>query len=377
MTDNTFSTLPREVGEALLRLEPYYSRVIDWLLGMYDHKTGGFYMTASGRDDPEMEPAIEMTAWGVSFLRNYTRALDTMPDIFRERVVAFMKERQDPVSGLFIDKQGPTNPRETARNQAAALGMLSAFGEPTRYPHPRNTKEKTATSAVMPEYMASVDSYIGWVSGLNWDKASWSAGDQTQSSLQYVGMLAPELREEYKTALIEFLEKRQQPSGLWSPNMDFNAVSGAFKVGLIYSSYGLKLPNYDRIIESVFECYRVAKPTNPFFVRNPISVLNQMKSYSPEAKAAVQEGVLENIDAIAESFGEFLCPDGAFSAAKGRSMRSFGGVVGSHELFEGDIDATLMMLIARKTLYSIFDREAPALDTAGFWERLFPEANDQ
>ncbi len=371
--DNRANALPKEVAEALEKVEVYYDRVVAWLANMFDPKTGGFYMTMSGKQDPEMEPAIEMTCWGVNFLKTYTRAFDTMPDKFRDGIINFMNDRQDPATGIFIDKQGPANARETARNQGAALRALGHFGAQTRYPHPRDTGAAKSSTVVMPEYMESVDTYMAWVTGMNWDGASWSAGDQTQSSLQYVNMLEPEKREQYKSALFDWLGKRQQPSGLWSPNMDFNAASGAFKVGLVYATYGMQLPNYEKIINAIFECYKVSKTVNPFYVRNPISVLNQMKSYSPEAKAMVQKGIVENIDAVVESFGEFLCPDGAFSARKGKSMHSFGGVVGSHELFEGDIDATLMMLIARKTLYNIFDVEAPYFDTTDFWAQIYGE----
>ena len=52
-------------------------------------------------------------------------------------------------------------------------------------------------------------------------------------------------------------------------------------------------------------------------------------------------------------------------------MLAFGGVVGSHELFEGDIDATFMMLIARKMLYEIFDIDAPKLATDDFWDWIY------
>ena len=365
--------LPAAVAEALERVERYYVKVVPWLTHMFDPKTGGFYMTMNGAKDPEMEPAIEMTCWGVNFLKTYTRAFDTMPDKFRDGIISFMNDRQDPETGMFIDKQGPANPRETARNQGAAIRALAHFGAPTRYPHPSKNGTATKSTPVMPEYMESVDTYMAWVKALNWDTGSWSAGDLTQSSLQYVNMLEEEKREQYKAALFDWLGKRQQPSGLWSPNMDFNAASGAFKVGLVYGAYGLRLPNPEKIVDAIFECYRVSKTVNPFFVRNPISVLHQMSSYSPELKKKIQDGIVENIDAVVDSFGEFLCPDGAFSARKGKSMLSFGGVVGSHELFEGDIDATLMMLIARKTLYNIFDVQAPYFDTTDFWEQIYGE----
>lgn len=365
------STLPEEVAGALESVESYYEGVVDWLARMFDKNTGGFYMATSGANDPSIAPAIEMTAWGVRILETYTNAMQAMPERFKNGIIKFMSDRQDSKTGMFIDVQGEANPRETARNQDAALDIFKLFGEKTPYPHPRDTAKDTTKTTVMPEYMNSVESYISWVSGMNWDNGSWTAGDQTQSSLQYVNMLAPDRREEYKAALFDWLAKRQQENGFWSPNFDFNAVSGAFKVGLVYGLYGMKLPNHEKIIDSIFKCYRVSKTENPFYVRNPISVLNQMARYDSESKRKIQSGIIENVDAVIKSFGEFLCPDGAFSAKNGQSMISFGGVDGSHGLFEGDIDATLMMLIARKTLYAIFDADAPYLEAADFFDKIY------
>ena len=361
------AVLPREVALALEKVEAYYDRCVLWLAHMYDPVTGGFHMAMSGALDPAMEPAIEMTSWGVSMLQTYTNAPDTMPAAFRERITAFMNDRQDPVTGLFIDRQGSVNARETARNQSAAFRALAIMNARPRYPHPRDTAKESARTPVMPPYMESVDTYINWVAGMNWDHASWGAGDQTQSSLQYVQMLDGERQTLYKDALFAWLDARQQESGLWSPDFDFNAASGAFKVGLVYAACGRRLPRHKCIIEAIFRCYEMSKTTSPFFVRNPLSVLHQMAAYDAETRSAIQAGVVAHIDAVTASFGEFLCPDGAFSAGKGRSMISFGGVTGSHGLFEGDIDATLMMLIARKMLYNIFDAEAPLLPAEDFW----------
>ncbi len=365
--------LPREAASALEKVEVYYKRCTLWLAHMFDPATGGFHMAMSGAKDPAMEPAIEMTAWGVSFLKNYTDALAGMPEKFRTGIVHFINDRQDPVSGMFVDRQGAVNARETARNQAAAFSALSAMGARPRYPHPRDTAKEAACTPLMPEYMESAETYLAWVAGMNWDHASWSAGDQTQSSLQYVHMLDAEKQKLYKDALFAWLDARQQPSGLWSPDFDFNAASGAFKVGLVYSACGRRLPRHEKIVDAIFRCYEVSRTTSPFFVRNPISVLYQMAAYDEETKAKIQAGIIAHMDAVTASFGEFLCPDGAFSAGKGRSMVSFGGVTGSHGLFEGDIDATLMMLIARKTLYNIFDAEAPHLNTDDFWAWIYGE----
>ena len=294
-----------------------------------------------------------------------------MPEVIREESIAFFLDRQDPVSGFFIDKQGITNQREQARNQAAALGAIKRFGVSSRYLHPSNAGDKGAKhTPLIPEYMESVDSYIDWVESLPWQTNSWGAGDKTQSSLQYVRTLAEQDYNEYRHALLDWLYAHQLASGLWSPTLNFNSVSGAFKVGLVFSALGEKLPYPDRIIDSAFKCYSVDRTTSPFFVRNPLSVLKQISTYSEDYLTVIREKLIENIDAVTASFGEFLCPDGAFSAAKGRSMISFGGVTGSHGLFEGDIDATMMMLVARAELYRLLGKQMPILTYPEFWQTV-------
>jgi hypothetical protein len=181
-------------------------------------------------------------------------------------------------------------------------------------------------------------------------------------------MLPEPERKRYTDAVVEFLLERQFESGFWSPDFDFNAASGAFKVGLVFSAFGMRLPNPERIVDSIFKCYRESVTSSPYFVRNPISVMNQMAAYSPELAEKIKQGILENVDAVTASFGEFLCPDGAFSARKGKSMVSFGGVVGSHGLFEGDIDATAMMCTARRELYRLLGLTASPLPAPDFWD---------
>lgn len=366
----TLEDLPLNVQKALSNVEKYYTGIIPWLANMYDPETHGFFMSMSGRLDPEMQPAVEMTCWGLSFLNGYTSALKTIPEDFRQNLIKFFHDRQDPETGFFIDKQGPVNAREQARNQDSSLGALNILKAQTKYPHPRQSEaaKKNADSVMMPDYMKSPETYIAWVSSLKWDTNSWGAGDQTQSSQQYIKMLPEGEQEKYKRVLFDWLEDRQFEHGLWAPDIDFNSASGAFKVGLIYQFWGKKLPNHHKIIDSIFVAYNTTKTSNPFYVRNPLSVLKQMSAYDAETKEKIQRLTVENIDAVVASFGEFLCPDGAFSSAKWHvSATYFGGVKGSHGVYEGDIDATLMMLIARKMVYAIFDIKAPDLNTDNFW----------
>lgn len=362
------SEISPAVLSALEKIDSYYARLPLWYGHLYDPESGGFYMTLSGKADPEMAPALEMTCWGLAFLKTHTEVFDAMPREIREKFIAFFCDRQDAESGVFIDRQGPANPREQARNQAAAKRGLEMLDASPRYPLPSGKSGDAAVRAKMPEYMQSCESYMAWVKGLTWDHGSWTAGDQTQSSQQYIAMLPEPERKRYTDAVVEFLLERQFESGFWSPDFDFNAASGAFKVGLVFSAFGMRLPNPERIVDSIFKCYRESVTSSPYFVRNPISVMNQMAAYSPELAERIKQGILDNVDAVTASFGEFLCPDGAFSARKGKSMVSFGGVVGSHGLFEGDIDATAMMCTARRELYRLLGLTVSPLPAPDFWD---------
>jgi len=371
----TFEDLPGNIQEALNSAETVFDGIIPWLANLYDPETGGFYLTISGRDDPDMKPALEMTAWGITMIRDYTNILNDMPADVREKFIKFYNDRQDPVTGFYIDTQGPTNDRETARNQSTSLSAMSALRTDPIYPHPSKSGQSTASSSStsetvpLPDYMQSVDSYINWVSSLNWASASWGAGDNVQASQTYVKTLPKDMQIQYVDALIGWLDSHQhQDTGLWADNIDFNSVSGAFKNGLTYSTWGREMPNADKIIDSVVECYKNYEPENGYYIRNPLSVLAQIAGYDEELEAKVQNAVIENIDYITKYFEKFSSPDGAFSNNYRRSMVSFGGVKGSHGLWEGDLDGTLMILIARNALYSIFGVTAPPLKADDFWD---------
>ena len=370
----TVEDLPEEIQAALAKVDKYYDRVIPWLAHMYDHKTGGFYMTMSGKLDPEMEPAIEMTYWGLCFINGYARIMDSMPKEIKDKLITFYHERQDPVSGFFIDKQGPVNAREQGRNQMSGIGACKCLGISPKYPHPTLSESKSAADApLMPDYMASPEKFVEWMETLPWEDGSWHAGDKVESSQHYIKMLPEDKQKEYTDAIFKWLDTHQYESGMWSTKLDFTSISGIYKVQRVYAFWNKRLPRYEQAIDTTFACYKADKLTNPYYVRNPISVFHSLCAYSEDVKERIQRGIIENIEPIAQSFAEFLCPDGAFCASLDggkKSMKAFGGVVGSHQLHEGDIDATLMMLIARNTLYSIFDMEAPALPSEGFWDYL-------
>lgn len=110
-------------------------------------------------------------------------------------------------------------------------------------------------------------------------------------------------------------------------------------------------------------------PDVAHYARNPLSLLYQISLYGDSDAAAARKAVLDNIDRILSWTEKFSCPDGGYSQFHKKSMKSFGGVVGSHELYEGDVDSTLMILVLRTELYRILDLDPPKISCGeGFWE---------
>lgn len=365
--------LPKEQQEELAKLDRLYDGLDKWLANLYHHEDGGFYMTMSGRDDPDIECGIEMSAFAYNSI-GYSDASSGMPDSVKEKFTQYLIDRQDPKTGLFIDKQGMVNDREVARNQSSALNYVNKWKIQLPYEHPsQKAKDGNTTSAddttVMPAYMSSTESYVQWIESWNWDTNSWTAGDQVSNSITYINYLPEDQKEKYKKVLFDWLEKRQDPeTGYWSPNLDFNAVSGAFKVGLTYEGNGMRIPNADKVMETTIRCMEQLQPTVAHYVRNPITLLYYISSYDPEYKERIQQAIMDNMDTICGWVEQFLAPDGGFAQYHGKSMSNFGGIYGSHQLWEGDVDSTVMILTVRNEVYGILGISTPPLKfDPDFW----------
>ena len=365
-----YEQLSDRVKAALAQADAAVAGVVPFIANLYDPESGGFYFALSGKNDPDLAPGLEMTAWGIMITKGQTDAWDDMPTEVREKFIQFFHDRQDPVTGYYIDKQGPANDRETARIQNATLNTLRLFPEEPKYPHPINVKKPTSEqTANVPAYMETVESYLDWVSSLPWAKESWAAGDKVQASQIFVKTLPEDKQVQYVEALMNWLDTHQDPeTGLWAEEIDFNSISGAFKNGLTYGLWDRQLLRIDEIINSIVRCYQTHQADKPFYVRNPLSLLRQIADYSEEFRKKVQDTVLEHIELMMDNFSRNKCPDGGYSSDYQKTNLSFGGVVGSHGLFEGDSNATLMILLARRELYNIFEVDVPPLKADHFWD---------
>lgn len=372
--NNSWDNLSADEQAAITKLETYFDRVLPWMTNIYDQDEHGFYMAMSGKDDPEQNTALEMTAWGISIIKNYTDLWTDIPEEMRQYWVDYFDDRQDAATGYYIDFQGPVNDRETARNQAAARSAMSILKAKSKYVHPLDkvtSSDSTETATVLPDYLDSTDSFIEWIESWGWENNSWTGGDQLQQAVgNYLPLLPEDKYDEYVDALWDWLLTNQKENGLWSSKINFNSVSGLFKVGLTCSALNRQIPNADVALESVAKCFELDSPDRAHYVRNPLSVMVQIANYGPEYAEKVRKITTDNIDVILKYIEKFLAPDGGFSMYYQKSQSNFGGIYGTHQLWEGDIDSVMMIMVARREMYSIYGIKAPMLHMDGFWDIL-------
>jgi len=400
-----FNYIPRTISakaaECLSQVDAQFDGTLSWLADMYDPVTGGFWMTNSGKA-ANLTPGIEMTAWGISILSSYTDLWGTkgtnVPDNVKDKFIEFIYNRYNHELGYFVDpadadgKTSPQDaPRDYSRVQTGASRALSALGADN--PPPKAVSVLSASPVValvaladaaddeadedMPSWMATPETYIDYLESLEWSY-SWTAGDSAYETTRFVKAKdAANGNTAYEDALFEWLEEKQcKSNGLWEDEINFVSISGAFKVSSIYRDFGKQMKYPDEIIQSVMTAYETCELDTSYYVRNPISLLSVISTYSPVYKQKVLNATEAHIEAIANSFATFKCDDGAFSAYSNRPLATFGGVVGAVPVSgstyakESDLDGTLMMLIARSELYALWGIKAERLTDSDFWTTI-------
>lgn len=365
--------VPQEVQDVLADYdERFFRRLPILYANLYDREEHGFYMAMSGKDDPEQHTALEMSCWVMRNLHDSFDGWDDMPQEVYDQWVDYYLDRQDPSTGLFIDKQGPVNDRETSRNQTAAIEILSRMGVTEyRYVHPSQLPSGTTSTdtAMRPDYTRSIGDYMTWLQSLPWDNDSWTAGDQMQTSLKNLKYyMDSETYDECIKQLVAWLENRQFENGFWAEQVNFNSLSGAMKVGFALNELGYRYPNPDAILKSVAECFDTDVPSASMHMANPTTILGFIRNYSMDYAQKVQKLVLDKMDRWIAWTDIFATPDGGFSIYHHKSQSDFGGIYGSHQLWEADVDSCHMFLAVRSSLYSMLGMRAPKLKLPDdFW----------
>ena len=297
------------------------------------------------------------------------------PDESREETEEVTQENVsvDEAIEMSEDPAEEDNGYEMEITQGASSADLSTFDYDTRVVIPDST----------PSFFSSINSFLKQIESLNWVNATWNAGDRCQQYANYIYTLPQNVQTAYMDAFEKWLTEHQNPrTGYWATNdsIDFDAVSGAFKVIATYQShFDVPPPNAMLCANTVIETLRLGDtPQAACYVRNPLSALQMLSTYDAEVKEMLADKELEIVELYAGYIHDMFHPDGGASSSLNQSQSMFGGMSVGRRLCEGDIDGTRQMTIARDTLATLFGRKldnkllADAADE--FWQKLREKA---
>lgn len=358
--------LTPEQQAAMAEVEKQFARIPLWFANLYDPETGGFYYAMSGKDNPSYIVTLQTTGFVLNSLDSYTDAIETMPEEVKQKFIHFFTSRQDPKTGYFVDDTGTTNSRDASRSQTHPLKWLKRWNVELPYPHPSQMTSdqfsESGSTAVMPDYVSSISAFTDWINNLRWEGDSWTSGDAVSNALTYIGYMDETQQEEYKNVIREFLAEHQDPElGLWEHRITPTSISGAFKVGMVYAGLGEQIPNADKVMNTIFTYFTTLDPDEAHFVRNPLSLLSQIKSYNKAYAETIQNWVTENVGTLAHWITWFQAPDGGFASRHGSAQTMFSGIPVCDGLWEGDVDSNSMIMTARKEIYNILGVAAPKM----------------
>lgn len=380
----SISTKSTSVSEALKKMDAQFTKdSLDWVASLYDPETKGFYFARSSRDNEGFSADIEDTYFALLVLTGMglqPRTKDSlMPEDFKNGLINFMLDRQDPDTGYFYDKQFGSNVGESkrGRNLSQAQWLLERFGVKWRYPLPteRNSSSasQTADNSSLPSQYASEESFLAWLKSLDIPNNPYAMGNLLAAETYTIGDCG------YRQIATDYLtEIQNKETGMWGDKLDMNAVNGAMKIAYVFDSEH-PYPNIDKMFKSSLEVVKSTPPTTTAEIWNPLSlyytVLYQYGGLS-KVPAEIQDelngSLAEIIDNAAESLKNFKQPDGGYSwSPEGSSLTSQDVVVGL-ALKEGDMNGMALAVNTYQYAYLLADVPQPAL-----WADYFDDFYDK
>ncbi|WP_456276447.1 hypothetical protein [Bacillus sp. AK128] len=355
-------------------LEDLFTGFFQWLAGQYDASTGGFYYAKSSIEAPQFTPDIESTAQALNIL-NRNELLSYMPDKMRREIVQFFQEKQDPITGYFLDENPAMKKDEVMVHRAInySAGSIIRLGSQPLYPLPLEAN-------AAPTYVSSPAEYLHKWKSIDLSN-SWRGCDLLATSCVYIGEMDVEKRQPYLDEAIRFLESIQdKETGLWGEGSLYVKISGTFKLHTFYSRFNLPMPNTDKIYQSILTCLRTEEAKDMCYIRNPIDLL----SYS-NIKIPHQE-LLEIMDITIQNMAKLKREDGGFSreletspsapnvaqVKKGEFYPNMPEAVHlSKGLYEGDMNASTQTTLIRQQLYKLSGlRPSPIKGAREFYQFL-------
>jgi len=363
--------------------------VIDWLAGLYEKESGGFYYAESSRDNPQFFPDIESLVQAVILLNrmglveNYPEGGYILPEEFRKKGVAFLDARQEEADGYFYDHQYReiANTAKKDRNTTFATWAYSGFRAKPPYALPKERLAKKSapeaekkSSSEVEERFSSEESFIRWLEEISVPtRCSYSWGSDLSSAAVLITASG------CRPTLIKWLKEKQCPeTGMWEKEPTPNGINGVLKLCGFFNEETEPFPNADSFIRNCVEISKTFSPRSGSEAWNPLGamaiVLKSLGNSIPtEMQELVDSSIADIISNIADKIEDFRMPDGGYGYLKSGSSKVSNDVVVSLGKREGDVNGTSLIALIYRDAYALAGLEQPGLwkkYNAYFFEKL-------
>lgn len=340
----------------------YSDDLPEWLAGLYDHKTGGFYYSNSARDNEPHLPDIESTNQALNLLINtgMMNSCRELPEAMQKKLIEFTCSLQSDDDGYIYHPQWGKNIVDSrrGRDMVWAESMADKLGFKLPYPTANERfaalrkakgEEKEKLMAALPDHLTTKEKFINYLEGFDWINSSYYAGNTVAA--QGGQIIAAGLAE----ACAEYLNKYQNPkTGFWSDKADMHTgINGFLKITAFYINAKLPINMAKTAALSAIECTKsdeigttVCHLYNCWYSLGNILTSLRRTGKNDEADeiyALILKNAPEALRAAKRKTEVFRKPDGAFSyTARCSSYKSQEAVVCLPDMAESDVNASVL-----------------------------------
>ena len=350
------------IYEVLAELDREFDKeALDWLISMYDPKSGGMYYAVSSRDNEPFEPDIESTTQTLSILRNLgivdcdENGRSTYPAWFANGAIRFLSERQDESDGYFYDplykETGKKDKKE--RNTIFAVNALTNLGVKPPYLTAMERITGNVNSSDSDQSMyATKESYLAWLEDISKNRPdSYYWGSDISSARAMITASG------HLMTTVEWLkEKQNKENATWENEFNMTAVNGVLKICGYFGAHTEPFPNYETFVRKTVEFTKTFTPPSAASAWNPMGAVrailtNLPTEPTPEIRAILDSGIADMIANTTVQMRRFRKPDGGFSYGPNGSAIHSNGVKVALGLPEGDVNALALMTLIYNEAY--------------------------
>lgn len=361
--------MAKSLQEVLRELDGEFDKsIVDWMISLYDPKSGGTYYSCSARDNDQFAPDIESVTQIASAMRILGLTTDTpdnkygSPEWYNKRAVQFIRERQDPDDGYFYDPQYKTiaNKAKIERNTSFALSFLrrNYDAEPFYKTPMQRVAEKTDLKAAEAKNVntgvgvyESKESFLRWLDEITAKRNSYCWGSDIASAHSIIKAYG------HEETLVDWLKERQYPNGTWEKEFDMTAVNGALKMCGFFNQSNGYYPNYRNYIRNVIEFTKTFDPVTAAATWNPLGstrvIINNLPELDTDLRAELDAGIIEMISNVIVKMRLFRQPDGGYGYLRKGSSTYSNDVVVSLGSPEGDVNAMTLIALTYSEAYEL------------------------